>query len=237
MPIIAASALEQFPAVNLRLDGGAIGGPVVVPQCAQIVIRWTLESGKRGASVLYGRYAGAFAGTPAQAQAIFNALSAAGPWGALAAFISTTNGIAAVEIRDVNTPNQAITQNTAGSANGISTSPALPNEVAVVITERTAFTGRMNRGRIYVPGWATNALSAGNLIAAGAVTALNDWAQTIPTALSANGYTLVIGQKARQAYVGKTGTSHPARPAGSVPVTSLVVRDNHWDTQRRRGLK
>lgn len=237
MPIIAASSLEQFAAVNLRLDPGAIGGPVLVPQCAQISLIWNQESGKLAHNVLYGRYSGAFAGSVAQANSILTALTTGAAWTALQVFLSNTGGLQSVTIRDVNTANQALVQQTVAGANGSSSGGALPNEVAAVITARTAFTGRQNRGRIYVPNWAVNALAAGNVIAAAAVTALNTWAQTIPTALSAQGYTLVLGQRQRQAYTGKTGTQHPARPAQSTPITQLVVRDNHWDTQRRRGLK
>jgi hypothetical protein len=90
---------------------------------------------------------------------------------------------------------------------------------------------------MFVPGWATNALGTGNTINPAAVTALGNWGSIIAGALSASGYIWCVGHVARQAYTGSTGTSHPARPAGSVPITTVAVRDNHWDSQRRRGLK
>lgn len=235
--VVNLANFQQFTAINLLSDPGAIGGPVVVPQCAQIVQRWSLESGKVANVVMYGRYSGGFAGTQAQCNAILTALTSGAQWTALAAFLSTTNGLQGIQIRDVNTPMQAIINNSVGGQNGSSASASMPNEVALVVTLRTALTGRPNRGRMYIPGWATNALGAGNVAAAAAVTALTNWALTIPTALTAQGYTLVIGQKARAQYTGKTGTVHPARPAQSTAVTSLTVRDNHWDSQRRRGLK
>lgn len=237
MRVIALDQLQQFTAVQLLSDPGAIGGPKIAPNCAQITIVWNLADGKIGASVLGGHYSGAFAGTVAQANSIMTALSTGGAWTALAAFIASTAAINAIRIRDINSANQPILQSTNAIVPGTSASPAVPSEVALVITERTAFVGRANRGRIYVPGWATNALGTSDTVAAAAVTALQNWAQTIPTALSAQGYTLSIVQPARNAYTGSTGTPHPARPAGSTPVTSLVVRDNHWDSQRRRGLK
>lgn|SRR5215471_2252799 len=230
-------ASQQFLAVNVLSDPGAIGGPVVVPNCAQIVLVWNVEGGKLGHNVLYGRYAGTFAGTVAQASSILTALSSGGAWTALAAFLANTAALTAVTIRDVNTANQPILQSSVSGANGTSASAALPSEVAAVITLRTANTGRANRGRVYVPGWATNSLGAGNVIAGAAVTALGNWANTIPGALAGQGYTWVIGQKARAAYTGSTGTSHPARAATSIQVSSQVVRDNHWDSQRRRGLR
>lgn len=235
--VIALDQLQQFTAVQLLSDPGAIGGPVVIPQCAQIVIQWNLTDGKQAHQVLVGRYSGSFAGSPTQAQAILTALTTGAAWTALAPFMNPAAGIGAVTIRDVNTANQAIISSTAPGPPGTGSGSALPDEVAVALTLRTALAGRANRGRSYVPNWNTSALGAGNVVAAGAVTALSNWGATYLTALSANGYTLVIGQKARAAYMGSTGTNHPARPAGSVPVTQVICRDNHWDTQKRRGLK
>lgn len=237
MRIVNLANLEQFAAVNLSADQGAIGGPVVVPSCAQIVLGWSLEDGKTGHNVLYGRYSGAFAGTVAQANAILTALTTGAAWTGLAAFMATSTILRAVTIRDVNTANQAIISSTGTGAPGTSASPALPNETSLAITLPTAFTGPGNRGRMFVPGYATNALGAGNIAAAGAVTATQTWFNGIATALAAQGYTFVLGQKARKAYIGSTGTSHPARSATSTPIVGGGVRDNHWDSQRRRGLK
>jgi len=235
--IIDISNLQTFTAVNLMSDGGAVGGKVQIPQCAQIVLTWNLEGGKTGHNVFYGRYAGTFSGSAAQATAILTALASGGSWTALAAFLATTTQLNNVTIRDVNVIDQPLVGATTGAAPGTSASPALPSEVAAVITLRTAKTGPQNRGRAYIPGFATNSLGTGNIIAAAAVTALQNWANTIPGILSAQGYTWVIGQKKRQAYTGITGTQHPARDATSIQISSQPVRDNHWDTQRRRGLK
>lgn len=235
--VLNLANLQQFAAINVLSDPGYVGGPVVIPSCAQISLVWTLESGKFGHNVLYGRYSGTFAGTPAQADAIMTALTSGAQWTALAAFLAPTCNLGAVTIRNVAVANQALISSTLGSRPGTSASPALPNEVAVAITFRTALTGIQNRGRMYIPGWATNAMGAGNIVAAAAVTALQNWAALIPTALSGSGYVFVLGQQARAEYTGSTGTLHPARAAGSVPITSQVVRDNHWDSQRRRGLK
>lgn len=236
-PIVRLENVQQFTAINVLSDPGHIGGPVVVPQCAQIVITWALTNGKFGNNVLYGRYSGGFAGTVAQANSIMTALSTGAQWTALAAFMGTLGGLFAVKIRNVSSPNQAIITSTNANVPGTTTGTALPDETAAVITLRTAFTGPQNRGRMYIPNWATNAIGTSGIIAPAAVTALQNWANTIPTALSAQGYTWVIGQPARAAYTGTTGTEHPARAATSQAITSQVVRDNHWDTNRRRGLK
>lgn len=235
--IVNLSNLEQFAAVNLLADPGHIPGPVVVPSCAQITINWTNAAGRGGHNVLYGRYAGAFAGTVAQANSIMTAFTTGGAWTALAAFFATTAAISGVSIRDVSTPNAPLITSTNAPVPGTSASPEMPDEVALVITLRTAFTGPGFRGRVYVPGWATNALATGNVAAAAAVTALNSWGGTFSGAIGAGGYTWVLGQPARAQYTGSTGRVHPARAAMSTTISQTTVRDNHWDTQRRRGLK
>jgi len=237
MRAIPLDRLEQFTAVNLLLDPGDVGGPVIVPSCAQITLSWVLEGGKTAHNVLYGRYSGAFAGTVTQCNGIMAALTTGAAWTALVPFIANTGGLSTVSIRDVNSANQPIVTSTTGNGVGTSISSALPNEVAAVITLRTALAGRSGRGRVYIPGWATNALGAGNVIAAAAVTALGNWGATIGGAINTQGYVFVLGLKHRIAYTGTTGTIHPDRPATSIPITSTVVRDNHWDSQRRRGLK
>lgn len=235
--LVPLSAFTQFAAINLTGDGGYDKQDHTIPNCAQITLIWAPASGILTHNVLHGRYAGGFAGTVAQANSIRTALTGSAAWTTLATFLATTTQLAFVTIRDVNSEDQPIFSSDNGGAPGSSASPELPDEVSLVITKRTALIGRENRGRIYVPGWATNSLGSGNTVAAAAVTALQTWANTISGALAAQGYTFVIGHRHRLAYTTPHGTPVEERPKGSVPITSLVVRDNHWDSQRRRGLK
>lgn len=235
--VIDLSTLQQFTAVQLLSDGGDIPGFKRVPQCAQVRLVWQLGDAKLAFNVLHGRYSGGFVGSPAQANSIATALSTGAAWTALAGFLAPTASFIGIQLRNVDVADQPLITSTNIAVPGTSAGTEIPNEVALVITKRTAKVGKANRGRIYVPGWATNALGTTNQAAAGAVTALQNWANTITSALSGQGYTFVIGQPARKAYTGITGTAHPARDATSEPVTSVIVRDNHWDSQRKRGLK
>lgn len=237
MPILDISNFTQFTAINLLADGGAVGGPVIVPSAAQIVLNWSLEDGKIARNVLYGKYSGAFAGTQAQANGILTALATGAAWTALAAQLATTTILGGISIRDVNTANQPlIVSNTAG-AGGTGAGESMPNEVAAVITFRTSLVGRGNRGRMFVPGWTTASTAAGNVMSVAAFNALQGWANTLAGALAGQGYTLALGQKHRIAYTSPKGHPHADRPAFALPITQTVVRDNHWDTIRRRGLK
>lgn len=235
--IVSLENLQQFAAVQLTSDPGYIGGPEVIPGVARIYLRWVLGDGKQALNVLHGRYTGTFIGSQAQATSILTGLTSGAQWTALAAHLAPTIALNQVWIQDVNTGGQPIIVSSPGGANGTSTGTELPDEVALVLTLRTGGIGRENRGRMFIPGWATTALATGNVVAAAAVTALQNWGSIISGVLSAQGYSWGIGHRARAAYTGVTGTEHPARPAGLVPIQTVVVRDNHWDSQRRRGLR
>lgn len=219
-------------------DPGRIPGPVVIPNGARIALRWGLGDGKVAFNVLYARYTGAFHGSQTEANAMLTGLTTGAQWTAMAAFLANTAGLTAVWITDVNSINNAPIPSNSAGANGSSASPELPDEIAICVTLRSAFVGPQNRGRLYLPGFATNSLATGNVVAAATVTAVQNWASIIAGVLSAQGYVLSIGHPARQAYTSPiTGRQFPARPAGLVPVLTTQVRDNHWDSQRRRGLK
>jgi hypothetical protein len=241
MRIGRLSDLQQFAAINLTLDLGAIAGPRHAPGCADITLFFNLTDGKVAHIVLTGRYAGAFHGTTAECNAISAALHAGTPWTTLTPFLATGTVFSGVTIHDINPTDGSGATAVPGAVTqpGTSTGIALPSEVAAVITKRTGFSGPQNRGRMYFPGWATTALGASDVIAPAAVTALGNWATTnVGSALSGSGYTHVLAQMARAAYTSPiTGRDFPARDAGSIAITALQVRDNHWDSQRRRGLR
>lgn len=232
------SNFQQFTAINVLADPGHIGGPVVIPNSVKFMIVWNMPDGKVARNVLGMNVAGAFNPTPAAAEAGRAALVGGGTWTALAGFLAPTCSLAAVELLDIRTPNNAVVRSTGAAAPGTSAGTALPSEVAAAATIRTNRAGPGFRGRFYIPGFASNAQGTGDTIAAAAVTAINGWVQnTVGAAIAAVPGQWVLLQPARAQYTGSTGTLHPARPAGSVIVTTAICRDNHWDSQRRRGLK
>ena len=237
MPVINLANFPTFQAINLLADGGYDRADHVIPNCIQVVTFWTLEDGRVAHNVLHGRVSGSFTPTAPVATAIHTGLSTGGAWTALAATLATSTVFTGIALRDLRVANMPQVASTSAFAPGTGAGESLPNEVAAVITLRTAFAGRSARGRIYVPGFAVGSTSAGNLISAGTVAALNGWAATIPTVFTANGLTFALGLPHRLAYVSPAGTPHAERLATTLDVTSQSMRDNHWDSQRRRGLK
>jgi hypothetical protein len=235
--LVNLSNLPQFTAVNLTADPGYDRGNRVIPACAQIRLSWFQEDGVIANNVLHASYVGLFAGTITQANAILTGLGTGPQWTALATFLATSTVLVQCTIRDLAVEHAPEISSNISGFPGTSPSSAMPNEVAAVLTLRTQFTGPQFRGRVFVPGWATNALGTGNVIAAGAMTDLNAWGSIIAGVLAAQGYTFGIGHFHRLEYTSASGTHHDERPAGVEPIANVVVRDNHWDTIRRRGLK
>jgi hypothetical protein len=228
--------VQQVTAFKLTRDPGFIGGPVVIPNCVEVHIVWALTNGKTGRNILHARVAANFTVTVAIADNLTNALKGALTSSGLAGFLAPTAGLSGVQLRDVRTANLGLVSTGVSGESGTGTGIALPDEVAAVITLRTGLVGPAHRGRMFVPGWASNALGANGVIAATAVTALQAFANDLPGIWTAQAMTLALGLPARAGYTGSTGTVHDPRPAGTLDVTSQVVRDNHWDSMRRRGL-
>lgn len=236
--LVPLSSFQQLAAINLTSDLGNMAGKVKIPNAAQIRIRFQMATAKIAVCVLYGRAAGIPNPSSTQAQAIFASLTTGAPATAFLATQGNTGGILGVDIRSVHEVDQPLFASTGALVPGTAAGQPLPNEVAVCVTLRTALAGRANRGRMYLPNFTQDSLATGQVIAATTVTAINNWANTIFSALSGQGYTWVIGQQERAAYTSpKTGAVFPHRDATTVVITSASCRDNHWDSQRRRGLK
>lgn len=225
------------PQSTKKHDAGRIPGAITIPNCIQVVLVWSpnFALGQFVYNVAHGFVASGFAATAPIAQAIYAALATAYTAN-LASFQPTTGGLQGVQLRDIRPPGNFAPVNSTGAATpGTSASMAMPEEVAAVLTARTAQAGRGYRGRMYIPCWATNANAAGGVIASGVITGLDNFATAYLAALTAQGITGCVAQPARNSYVGVTGTTHPQRPAGTPAITQLFVRNNAWDSQRRRG--
>jgi hypothetical protein len=217
------------------LDPGHIGGAIVIPNCMAVKLQWNLTGGKFGFNIMHASVGGGFVPTIAIADAILTALTTGAQWTALAPYLYTGTTLRKVHILDLRTANNVAVLSAGAGAAGTGTGLPLATQTSLVVTERTAKAGPGFRGRMYIPGWSSSAQDTTSLALAAAATALGNWATTIIAALSAQAMTLAIGQTARAEYTGAaSGTFHPARPAGTVPVTQLIVRNSAWDTQRKR---
>jgi hypothetical protein len=237
MRVLRLDALDTFTAVSLLSDPGHSPGQHPIPQCMEITIGWTQDDAVKASNVLHARYVGVYPGSIGMAQTLLNAFQTTYN-ASIIGFQATTGSLDTVSLRDLNAISQPEIIATLTPVAGAGTGTPLPCEVAAVMTEISDIASRSGRGRIYVPNWDSGALGAGNVINSGAVTALQTFGTGIRSDINAvANLFMCLALPPRLAYTGVSGAAHPARDAGTVDVTSVVVRDNHWDSQRRRGLK
>lgn len=215
-------------------DPGRIPGQFTIPNCIQVRLIWTGANGRTVYNVLHGQVAAGFAPTAAIAQSIYAALIASASWTAWAALLNTTVNLQGIDLKDLRTLNNPVVQSTGAATPGTSASTSLPAGTAFVITQRTAQAGRSKRGRIYLPGLALNAVTAGGVVTAGAQTAAVNFATAVQTAMSGQSVTMALANPARQAYTGRKGAAIPARAANVIAITNLVSRTTTMNSQRRR---
>lgn len=218
-------------------DPGRIPGPIVIPSCVEVMLRWSLPNSKTIAQHFHGSVAGGFSATSVIAEALFAGLKASAAWTAFKPFINSGVNFEGVDLRDLRTAELPLVSSTGGAAAGTGAGTALPPGDALVVTLRTALAGRANRGRVYLAGFDSTALAAGGVAAALCVSTAHDFVEEVKVQMTAQSLTMAIGQPARQAYTGTTGTAHAPRAATTQTVTDAVVRNNIFDHQRRRAGK
>jgi len=237
--VIDLANVQQFAAINLLSDPGHIAGPIVAPNCMQIRWIWLQVNGKTGFNITHARYSGGFPGTTAMADALTVALQNLFNTHGIPTFMPAGTVLAGVDLRDINSANNPIIdRSTAATLPGTSVSLPMPNEMAIALTLRTARTGQAFRGRIFIPGWSANAAAAGGVVDPTLKADLDALATGLRGVYSGQGLTMCLALPARAGYTSpRTGRVHPPRDAQTADVTAVICRDNHFDSQRRRGLK
>lgn len=235
IPAQTVHILTSMPGQSVkRVDGGQLGGKKVIPNCVEFRLTYLVTAGPVFFSVCHARIPAATAVNTALADNLATALNPFFTSSLLATFVPTTVRIGLNDVRDLRAPDLPLIPTTVSLPAGTSASPALPPEVSLVATLRTANAGRQNRGRVYVAGLAQNASVSAGVATDPARLAVQAYITGLRTACTSAGLTLAIGQVHRQEYTGITGTLHPDRPANVVDVTAVVCRDVRFDSQRRR---
>lgn len=216
----------------------------VIANCVEVRLLWSIN-GQGAVNVLHGQV-----GTFTSNQATCNTLGAA----IKAAFTSnlgtlcTVNTILArVGLRDLRQANQTEYLDTGSVVPGTGTGDALPAQIAMCLTLRTALSGKSYRGRIYLGGFSETQSDVNGQIIAGATTAALAFMTAVQNAMSSSQITLGIASRPAEAYTIVKSVHHAdgtdtetlmvtgkARTGGITPVTAVVQRDVKWETQRRR---
>lgn len=200
--------------------------PLVVPNAAQMRLIWSFGGQLYAINVL-----GVVANAVAITQAITNTVGAAVKTGfassALNAALYTGVQLVNVGLRDVRTAHQAEFLDSGAAVTGTMAGDALPPQIALCITLRTAQAGASWRGRVYLPGFAEAFNAGGGTANSG--TAAVAFVTAIKSALTTSGMDLGVLSRPNTAV-------NPLLTGFITPVTSIVCRDLVWDTQRRRAV-
>lgn len=204
-----------------------------ITNCALVRITWS-TSGRTFGNDLHGTWTGAGSPTSALAETLFtsfkSALTSSG-WGAL---LHTDVSITGVAIKDLRTANNAFVQSSSASAPGTGTGTMGPLNAALVVTQRTAKSGKGFSGRSYLGGMDSTTFLTHTTFTAAATTAGAAFLNAIQTAMNSNAIPMGVAQRALLAGTSSSGAALPPRASGVIPVTQCAVINARVDTQRKR---
>jgi hypothetical protein len=149
---------------------------------------------------------------------------------------ASTSVYTGVGLRDMRTIGQAEILSTNGTHAGTGVLPALPTQVAMCITKRTALAGKFFRGRIYFGGFIQSANNVDGTINDPTALVVVNFATAMAGALTTNSLIPAVHSAAlpeRPSHA-PSGGLLPAHDETLTDITSWVLRDHRWDTQRRR---
>lgn len=213
---------------------GYVRGPLVIPNTVQMRLLWTLPNGRAATNVLHASVADDVHPSLALANALFDGIAALAELTTYAGYLSSDTSLMHVDLRDLRSEHLGLYESEGSPVPGTSADPALPEEVAFVISLRTGLTGAAHRGRIYLPGMASNALDSAGHADAGFVAAALAFVQAMNAVMIINALELGVGHRGHASYTNRLGDTVPAEAAGTDPVITIAARDNVFDSQRRR---
>jgi hypothetical protein len=213
---------------------GYIPGPLVIPLTWQVRLAWILPNGRIATNVLHAIVPSGGDPDTDTCNALFDDIAAATETTAYFAFLAGTTALQFLDIRDLRVANMALVQSSSGAVPGTGTLHALPEEVALVVTLRSALAGRAHRGRVYLTGYDASAIDTAGHAVAGLTAGATDWMNMVRSTFLGHGISLGIGHRGHAEYVNAKGATIAAEEPGTDLVTSCIVQDNVFDSQRRR---
>ena len=228
--------MSTVPVSQRRVDGGHIKGAANVPSVVEIRQIISTPDGVAASNTFHGFYTGAAPNIATVAAALFTSLSNA--WVVnLGPHMDSATVFERVECRDMTDHTLPVFIGTGTPVAGGDATGTLPGEMAAVLTENVNVRGKGAKGRVYLGGWGATANATGGVISAPTVAAINAYGTAVFNAITAQALTPCVAKVHRQQYISLTGATLQDRPAGHANVLTYTSRDNHWDSQRKRGLK
>jgi hypothetical protein len=209
-----------------------MAGFVVSPNTLRVL--WHVSThGRPELYVTHAEYSIAGPLNPNIAETIFSAFKA--QFGAASLSVMhaalTFEGVGVIDLRGPNNPE---IESTGASETGTSIETPLPDQSCCVVTLRTAFAGRSFRGRVYTFGWTASGVTAQGTISDNVEATALQMVTAMKAGIQAGGGQLAIRSPALPERPAHDGSTLPAKDFAITPVTTFLVRDRIWDTNRRR---
>jgi len=208
--------------------------PLVLANAVQVRLIWSLN-GKIACNVLGGSVTGGYVNSQTHADDLGTAVLARFTSSGLKALCATTTRLFGVGIRDVRTPNEVEYQSSASFVAGTGTGDPLPNEVAAVVTLRTARAGKSYRGRVYFSGADEDQNDSTQHMEGPYQTAVIAFLTGVQADMATEGIDLAVLSAPRYANL-LPPLDIETWPGALTPVTSMQMLDGKWDSQRRRRI-
>lgn len=192
---------------------------LIINNTVQMRLVWAHSGTPFAVNVLHGiKDVGISSPTQDGVNALFEDLKTRFSTASIRSQINSSISLASVGLRDLNTANEPEFVSTGAPVAGSGSVELLPLNIAACATLRTSKAGPSYRGRFYMTGY-TEGMSSAGMMAATVGPALVAWLEQVQTAMDTAGLGLAVASR-------KLGVSNA--------VTAIQVRDNRWDTQRRR---
>jgi|KBSSwiStaDraftv2_1062776.scaffolds.fasta_scaffold785265_1 hypothetical protein len=199
------------------------------------ILHWTFH-GTPGVNVIDCRVAAGYSVNGSLVNTLNTAIIGTFTSSSLNGVLASTTTYTGVGLRDMRTEGQAEVLSTNGTFPFVGVGLALPNQVAAVLTKRTALAGRFFRGRLYVGGFVDTANSATGRIDDAIVPIITSWGSALGAALTTNSLTPAVHSPAYPSRPSSIpgAPDLPPHPETLTDITAWILRDQVWDTQRRR---
>lgn len=218
---------------------------LVVSNAALVTLQWTY--GTVSAVNVLGAVVGASTQiNQALANSLDTAIKSSFTSSGLAARCATATTLAKVKIKDIRSPDLPEFIGAGAATAGTGVGDMLPRGNALVVTLRTAKSGKSFRGRVYLGGFTEAENDAAGGVGSALQTASTAFITAVSNNFGTNGLTLgVLSRPAEATSVSRTVThgdgttstevhSRPARGGAITAVTLVELRNATWDSQRRR---
>lgn len=208
-------------------------GPIVVPTCAEIKLYWSMNE-VIITNVLHGSWSLTGPVNPGLAETLFSGFKTQFVSSAWQGQVSDQCSFTGVGFRDIRYAYQVEYLSTGAAVAGADASGALSQGTAIAVTLKSDMSGKQNRGRVYLPGAGLITATNARTFTQAAGDAAIAFVTGLDSVMNTNGCPMVIAQRELLAGEDAHGNPLPARAAATVDVSSFVVVDHRYDSQRRR---